>query len=185
MSRFVIVSGCSSGGKSSLLEELARRGHATVPEPGRRVVREEQAKGGTALPWADVRGFVDRIVAVAKADYEMAAGNPGWTFFDRGLFDALSALGVLDGTGIRGELLANYPYCRQVFLTPPWPEIYTTDGERRHGLAEAEGEYRRLLGEYRALGFDVIILPKMSVAQRADFVERTIATSGATPGASP
>ena len=62
---FVIISGCSSGGKSTLLDELARRGHATVPEPGRRVVREEQASGGTALPWADTRAFVDRIVALA------------------------------------------------------------------------------------------------------------------------
>ena len=66
---FVIISGCSSGGKSTLLDELARRGHATVPEPGRRVVREEQASGGTALPWADTRAFVDRIVALAKAGY--------------------------------------------------------------------------------------------------------------------
>jgi predicted ATPase len=174
MSGFVIISGCSSGGKSSLLDELARQGHPTVPEPGRRVVQQEQATGGNALPWADVRAFVDRIIAVAKADYTAAAGNPGWTFFDRGLFDALSALGALEGTGFRRELLADYPYHRQVFLTPPWPEIYTTDGERRHGLAEAEGEYHRLLGEYTAMAFEVIVLPKVSVAERADFVAGTL-----------
>lgn len=175
MSRFVIISGCSSGGKSTLLEELASRGHATVLEPGRRVVQDEQASGGTALPWADVRAFVDRIVALSKSDYAAAAGNPGWTFFDRGLFDAVSGLGVLDGTGIRPELLAPYPYHRQVFLTPPWPEIYVTDGERKHGLAEAEGEYHRLLGEYPAYGYEAIVLPKVSVTERADFVERTLA----------
>jgi predicted ATPase len=168
---FVIISGCSSGGKSTLLDELARRGHATVPEPGRRVVREEQASGGTALPWADVRAFVDRIVALARADYAAAASNPGWTFFDRGLFDAISALGQVTGTGIRPDLLAPYPYHRQVFLTPPWPEIYETDPERQHGLAEAEREYQRLLTEYPARGYAVIILPKVTVAERADFVE--------------
>ena len=171
----MIISGCSSGGKSTLLEELARRGHATVLEPGRRVVLDEQASGGNALPWADVRAFVDRIVAVAKSDYAAATGNPGWTFFDRGLFDAVSALGVLNGTGIKHELLADYPYHGQVFLTPPWPEIYTTDGERKHGLAEAEAEYRRLLEEYPALGYEAIVLPKVSVSARADFVERTLA----------
>jgi predicted ATPase len=174
MSRFVIISGCSSGGKSTLLEELARRGHATVLEPGRRVVREEQATGGTALPWADTRAFVDRIVAMAKSDYAVAVDNPGWTFFDRGLFDAVSALGQINGTGISPELLVGYPYHRQVFLTPPWPEIYETDGERKHGLAQAESEYRRLLGEYPDLGYEVIVLPKVSVAERADFVERTL-----------
>ena len=175
MPNFVIISGCSSGGKSTLLDELARRGHATVPEPGRRVVREEQATGGTALPWADVRAFVDRIVALARADYAAAATNPGWTFFDRGLFDAISALGQVSGTGIRPELLAPYPYHRQVFLTPPWPEIYETDGERKHGLAQAEAEYARLLSEYPTLGYTPILLPKVTVAERADFVERTLA----------
>ena len=175
MPNFVIISGCSSGGKSTLLDELARRGHAIVPEPGRRVVREQQATGGTALPWADVRAFVDQIVALAKADYLAAAHNPAWTFFDRGLFDAISALGQVSGTGIRPELLAPYPYHRQVFLTPPWPEIYETDGERKHGLAEAEIEYDRLAREYPALGYEVVVLPKISVAARADFVERVLA----------
>jgi predicted ATPase len=175
MPRFVIISGCSSGGKSTLLDELARRGHATVPEPGRRVVREEQASGGSALPWADVRAFVDRIVTLARSDYAAAASNPGWTFFDRGLFDAVSALGQVSGTGVRPELLAAHPYHLQVFLTPPWPEIYETDPERKHGLAEAEREYDRLLAEYPAHGYEVLLLPKVSVTERADFVERTLA----------
>jgi predicted ATPase len=33
--RFVVISGCSSGGKSTLLTGLGRRGYATVKEPGR------------------------------------------------------------------------------------------------------------------------------------------------------
>ncbi|MEO6014884.1 MAG: AAA family ATPase [Devosia sp.] len=174
MSRFVIISGCSGGGKSTLLDELARRGHATVPEPGRRVVREEQANGGSALPWADTRAFVDRIMAMAKADYAAASGNPGWTFFDRGLFDAVSALGQLEGTGLRAALLAGHDHHRQVFLAPPWREIHVSDGERQHGMVEAEIEYRRLLGEYPAQGYETVLLPKTGVSARADFVEGTL-----------
>ena len=34
-----VISGCSGGGKSTLLMELARRGHAVVDEPGRRIVQ--------------------------------------------------------------------------------------------------------------------------------------------------
>ena len=51
--RFVVLSGCSGGGKSTLQAELRRRGHATVDEPGRRIVKDESADGGTALPWID------------------------------------------------------------------------------------------------------------------------------------
>jgi predicted ATPase len=174
LSRFVIISGCSSGGKSTLLEELARRGHSTVLEPGRRVVQEEQASGGTALPWVDVRAFIDRIVALAKSDYAAASGNPGWTFFDRGLFDAISGLGALNGTALPAERLAGYPYHRQVFLTPPWPELYATDSERRHDMTEAVAEYERLLRDYPAQGYEPVLVPRLPVGERADFVERTL-----------
>jgi predicted ATPase len=36
MNTFIVISGCSGDSKSTLLAELARRGFATVVEPGRR-----------------------------------------------------------------------------------------------------------------------------------------------------
>jgi len=51
--RFVVISGCSGGGKSTLLAELGSHGYATVEEPGRRIVKEELKAGGPALPWVD------------------------------------------------------------------------------------------------------------------------------------
>jgi predicted ATPase len=87
LDRFVVISGCSGGGISTLFAELGRRGYAVVDEPG-----------------------------------------------------------------------------------PPWPEIYVQDAERRHGLDSAISEYSRLLGVYQSLGYQLSILPKASVAQRADFV---------------
>src|SRR6187397_531426 len=83
MDRFVVLSGCSGGGKSTLLAELRRRGHATVDEPGRRIVKEESADGGTALPWIDLAAFARRAIEVALADREEARDRPGWVFFDR------------------------------------------------------------------------------------------------------
>jgi len=65
-------------------------------------------------------------------------------------------------------------YHRRVFLAPPWPEIYVTDPERRHGFDQAIAEYRRLLVVYPALGYEVIVLPKVNVAARADFVLHTL-----------
>ena len=50
VNRFVVISGCSSGGKSTLIAELSRRGYAVVEEPGRRIVKEEMARNGLALP---------------------------------------------------------------------------------------------------------------------------------------
>jgi predicted ATPase len=172
---FVVISGCSGGGKSTPLIELGRRGHATVEEPGRRIVKEELKGEGSALPWIDAVTFVRRAVAMALADRESAAALDGWVFFDRGLIDAGAGLQHLTGEPVLAALGQSHRYHRRVFLTPPWPEIYVTDSERRHGLNAAVFEYQRLLDVYPSLGYEVTILPKVSVHERADFVLHALA----------
>ncbi|MGK9168866.1 AAA family ATPase [Inquilinus limosus] len=170
MNRFVVISGCSGGGKSTLLAELARRGHAVVEEPGRRIVKEELESGGRALPWVDGPAFARRAIAMALADRAAAGALPGWVFFDRGLVDAAAALQHMTGEPALETIARHHPCHWQVFLTPPWPEIYGTDPERRHGFDAAMAEYERLLAVYPALGYEVMVLPKTGVAERADFV---------------
>jgi len=174
MERFVVVSGCSGGGKSTLLAELGRRGHAVVEEPGRRIVKQELQDGGSALPWIDATAFARRAVAMALEDRASAAVSDGWVFFDRGLVDAAAALQHLTGEPALAALRQEHRYHRRVFLAPPWPEIYATDPERRHGIEAAEAEYSRLLEAYPALGYDVSILPKAGVSERADFIEKAL-----------
>ena len=168
--RFVVLSGCSSGGKSTLLAELRRRGYAGVEEPGRRIVREELSAGGTALPWIDMAAFARRAIEVALADRDAALAQPSWVFFDRSLVDAASALEDVASEATLEELGRTHRYHPTVFLTPPWPEIFVADPERRHGLAEAIVEYERLERAYSGLGYRLIILPRTNVEARADAV---------------
>jgi predicted ATPase len=175
VNRFVVISGCSGGGKSTLLIELGRRGYVTVEEPGRRIVREEMLGDGLALPWVNKIAFARRAVDIALADRAAVKCATGWVFFDRGLLDAAAALQHLTGEPTLTTLGEVHRYHHQIFLTPPWPEIYVTDAERRHGLDAAIAEYRRLLDLYPSLGYEVTILPKVSVPERADFVLHTLA----------
>lgn len=177
MDRFTIITGCSGAGKSTLLAELARLAFATVAEPGRRVVREELASGGSALPWIDAIAFVRRITAIAQADYEAAYVLPGTVFFDRGLIDAAVALEHLTGEVVLPDLAPRYRYASPVFLAPPWPELFASDAERRHDFASAIAEYDRLAAAYPALGYDVILLPKVSVAERVVFILERVGAS--------
>ena len=168
--RFIILSGCSGGGKSTLLEALRRRGHEVVEEPGRRIVQQELATGGTALPWLDLAAFARRAVEMALADRAAMKDHPGLVFFDRGLIDAASALETAGGAPVLASLAKAHRYNRQVFLTPPWPEIYVGDPERRHGFEAALAEYQRLERTYPLHGYETVILPKAPVEARADFV---------------
>ena len=96
-------------------------------------------------------------------------------FFDRGLIDASVALRSLTGEPTLNAIKRSHRYHQRVFLAPPWPEIYVTDNERRHSLDAGIAEYQRLIDAYPALGYDVTILPKVDVAERAEFVLRTLA----------
>jgi predicted ATPase len=148
-----------------------------VEEPGRRIVQEEVQRGGSALPWLDPIGFARRALATAIADYSsQAAGvrQGGWVFFDRGIIDAAAAIAHLTGESALAAIEQTYRYHRRVFLTPPWPELYATDEERRHDFQAALGEYARLLEVYPSLGYEVYILPKVGISERADDVLKVL-----------
>ena len=176
-----MISGCSGGGKSTLLAELGRRGYSVVAEPGRRIVREEITREGAALPWVDMAAFLRRAIAMSLMDRVSANSLEGWVFFDRGLVDAAAGLQHLTGEAIVASLGHTHRYYRRVFLVPPWPEIFLTDPERRHGFEFAVAEYSRLLEIYAVLGYEVVIVPKLEVAERADFVLKELTESTRTP----
>jgi predicted ATPase len=175
MENFVTISGCSGGGKSTLLVELRQRGFATIEEPGRRIVAEELKRGGRALPWIDAVAFARRGIKVSLTDRAIADASTPWVFFDRGLIDAASALEYLTGEPIVKNLGSAHRYNKRVFLAPPWPEIYVSNEERRHSLAEAVAEYGRLV-QYIRYCYDIHILPKVSVAERASWILASLAS---------
>lgn len=171
MNQLFVISGCSGGGKSTLLAELGARGFTVVEEPGRRVVATEMKNGGVALPWIDMSAFLHRVIRLALDDLNTAQSSSGLVFFDRGLVDALSALSILGKKKPEAIWVSKArAYQRCVFMIPPWPEIYVQDSERRHDFKQALSEYERLTEAYPAYGYDLRTVPKLAVSQRADFI---------------
>lgn len=172
-SRAVVLSGCSGGGKSTVLEDLASRGFTTIDEPGRRIVRDELATDGRALPWVDAARFAHRCVDTARADLAHHDRDQ-WAFFDRGLVDADTALRHYQGGRYMGSSACSIEelqsYHGRVFLTPPWPELYANDEERQLNFTDAVDEYSRLLDTYERLGYSITVLPKVGVTGRSDLI---------------
>ena len=181
--RLVVLSGCSGGGKSTLLAELGRRGLAVYEEPGRQVVKEQLFIGGDALPWADLDGFI--ALTVSRAIYNLVsaarAGRPA--VFDRGIIDQIAGF-EQRSRPVPPALAAaaeRFPCHRRVFLVPPWKEIFANDDERRHGFAVAEAAYDGLLQAYERRGYEIVLLPKIDVAARADFMLGTLGAGWPLP----
>ena len=169
--RRIVLSGCSGGGKSTLLAELARRGHATNDEPGRRIVKAERARGGDGVPWRNLTRFMDLTLDCAVADFDRTARS-GVTLFDRSIVDTASAM-IRSGhrADAASAAMVRYRYDPVVFLAPPWPEIFEADDERKHALEEATAEYDALLATFLANGYQVRVVPRLPVAERADWIE--------------
>jgi len=166
----ILITGCSGGGKSTLLAELASRGCATVSEPGRRIVSEERRGKGTALPWVDAAAFAARAVEMARQDLLYASSLAGPVFFDRGLIDAAVALHQASGVLVKATMGPVRPYAKTVLVAPPWPEIFVQNAGRRHDFFAALDEYNRLIAALSALDHNICLLPKLAPRARADAV---------------
>src|SRR5271168_4420848 len=91
-SRFFVVTGGPGSGKSTLIEDLAKLGVATMPEAGRTIIQDQLAIGGNALPWADRMAFAELMLAWELRSYRAAQAQPGPVVFDRGVPDLIGYL---------------------------------------------------------------------------------------------
>ena len=165
---FVVISGCSGGGKSSILNELANRSYPVVLEPGRQIVKEQSVISGNALPWINLDKFLDLALSRYLFQYNSQKERKGLVFFDRGLIDALQINRKQEK--YFENAAKNFRYHHFVFLVPPWEEIFLTDTERKHSFEAAKEEYEELLIKYKSFGYETIIIPKLPVNERVDFI---------------
>lgn len=71
--RLVIISGCSSDRKSTLLAELSNYGYTVMPEVGRELVKEQLALNSATLPWKEPILFCELLVEKSIERYCEAA----------------------------------------------------------------------------------------------------------------
>lgn len=166
---FVITGGPGSG-KSSLIDALAARGNATMPEAGRAIIRDQVAIGGDALPWGDRERFAAQMLDWELRSHREALAGP--VVLDRGIPDVIGYL-RLCGLPVPVEAeraAASFRYNRTVFIAPHWPAIYAQDAERKQDEAEALATHDMMAHVYAELGYDLVPLPLLDVAERARFV---------------
>jgi len=175
-----VISGCSSAGKSTLIAGLAARGESVVVEPGREIVKEQLARGGDALPWANAQGFIDLCAEQTIRDFDLHVRLPQRTFFDRSFIDVACAVqrsGFIAPPSLEVAVRTKR-YAPLVFIAEPWESLYRLDEERRHPFSEALAEYEALVPSYRKQGYEIAFLPQTSVAERVAFVRTTISALG-------
>jgi len=161
----IVVSGCSGGGKTTLLNEMAARGYQVFAEPGRRAIRE----GYSFVTAPEI--FLKRCQVLADKDFDAAV--PDLALFDRSLLEVrvwYARHGYPEPPHIT-QTFATRRYSQPIFLTPPWPELFQQGRERAHSFQEALAEYHALCEHLPQYGYRLEDIPKVSVKERADWFE--------------
>lgn len=174
--KLFVITGGPGAGKSTLIAALAHAGFAVAPEAGRRVIQEQQAAGGNALPWTDPLAFAQAMLAHDLESYTRLAAEPGPVFCDRGLPDVIGYL-QLEGLAVPEAIwraAREHRYQERAFICPPWRTIYSTDSERRQTLEIAEHTYAAMVAVYTELGYTLIEVPRTPVDTRVRFVRETV-----------
>lgn len=171
--KLVVISGCSGGGKSTLLSELNKQGYYVVPEIGRELVQEQLSINGHITPWEKPQEFCEMLIARSVVAYRrallLAEQKNRVIFFDRSFLEGISYFQSM-GVHKYDHLVAELQYFQTIFMVAPWPEIYCQDNERKHSFREAVTEYDRLLKFYAQSGYFIVQIPKVSVTERSQFI---------------
>lgn len=174
--KLIVISGCSGGGKSTLLAELSNHGYTVMPEVGREIVKEQLALNSDILPWKEPTRFCELLVEKSVERYHEAAKlafvKDNVIFFDRCFLEGISYFQTLNipGKNKYDHIVNELRYYPTIFMAPPWEEIFCEDEERKNPFKNAIEEYDRLLEYYIKYGYELIILPKVSVKERYQFV---------------
>ena len=169
---FHIFTGGPGAGKTSVLEALRERGFACVEESGRKIIREQAAIGGNIHHNGDRIAYRDLMLARAVEDFAQLSANEGPVFFDRAIPD-LAGYCRLIGSEIPQALRDAAKTCRynrDVFVFPPWCEIYANDAERKQDFQEAIDTFNVIVEALPEFGYRAIEVPHASVALRVRFI---------------
>lgn len=170
---FFILTGGPGAGKTTVLEALKARGFLGVDEAARQILKEQKANGGDATHDGDRIRYRDLCLARSIQGYEAVAERAAPVFFDRGIPELLGGYGEPEGApppAHVADAIARYRYSRTVFVFPPWEAIYCHDEERKHTFQHAVEVCDLVGAAYRQCGYEPVMVPCVSVAERVAFI---------------
>ncbi|MBN9230927.1 MAG: AAA family ATPase, partial [Legionella sp.] len=94
MNKLVIISGCSGGGKSTLLSELKGQGYSVIEEVGRTLVKEQIEKNSGITPWQNPELFCELLIHKSIDAFHQAkiiqSAQKDVIFFDRCILEGIN-----------------------------------------------------------------------------------------------
>ena len=172
MTKRIVITGGPGTGKTSIINELIKRGYQCSEEISRQVTLKAQEKGIAQLFLTEPLLFSDMLLeGRIKQFIDADKTNASIVFLDRGVPDILAYMDYL-GTAYPErftDACKKYFY-DHAFILAPWQEIYVSDNERYESFDQALIIHEYLLKTYSKYDYDLHDVPFESIEKRADFI---------------
>jgi predicted ATPase len=172
MQNKIVITGGPGTGKSTLINELIKRGYHCLEEISRDITEMARRNGIEQLFLKNPMLFSEMLLEGRENQYKIANNmDTDFIFFDRGIPDIHAYMNYIsvDYPPIYVEKSMKYRY-DTIFITPPWQEIYITDEVRYENFEQSLAIFNHLKRTYENLDYQLIEVPCGTIEFRTDFI---------------
>ena len=168
----IVITGGPGTGKSSIINELTKRGFTCFEEISRQVTLSARENGIDQLFLTNPILFSELLLEGRIKQYKEATGtNNEFIFLDRGIPDVVAYMDYIGDSYPEAFIDACktnvYDY---VFILAPWQEIFTSDSERYENFEQALEIHENLLNSYKKYDYNLRDVPFGAIESRADYI---------------
>ena len=172
----IVITGGPGTGKSSLINELIKRGYNCLEEISRQVILDAKKEGIDQLFLTNPLLFSELLLKGRQQQF-ITASNADSTivFLDRGIPDVLAYMDFIgDPYPIEFVNACKNAVYDAVFILKPWEEIYTIDNERYESFEQALQIHDNLVNTYKNYNYTLVDVPFDTVENRTDFILKVL-----------
>lgn len=163
-----VLTGGPCAGKTTTINELAKRGYPVLAEPARIIIDEKLAAGETIEDIVTDPDWLPSVVRRAHAQERMLPKDELF-FLDRAAPDSIAYYRLHNRPleDFFQQVLKEIRY-RKIFLLDLVD--FTNDSGRPETPEEAKHLHELIREGYRSIGYEPIAVPVLPLAERADFI---------------